>query len=137
MNGTVSGFRVNSLRVSIGCSAPLFGLDLSGTAQAFTRRHGTACSLEGRGENKAPWQGVPATSHFLLANRPFYFLGNKSPLSTSCTVVTMETLIPVINKLQEIFNTVGAEIIQLPQIVVVGSQVRFCLYLGLIQAHSK
>ncbi|KAG8129940.1 hypothetical protein E2320_016602 [Naja naja] len=34
----------------------------------------------------------------------------------------METLIPVINKLQEIFNTVGAEIIQLPQIVVVGSQ---------------
>ncbi|XP_044299721.1 dynamin-1-like protein isoform X3 [Varanus komodoensis] len=34
----------------------------------------------------------------------------------------METLIPVINKLQEIFNTVGAEVIQLPQIVVVGSQ---------------
>ncbi|XP_070597540.1 dynamin-1-like protein isoform X1 [Erythrolamprus reginae] len=34
----------------------------------------------------------------------------------------MESLIPVINKLQEIFNTVGAEIIQLPQIVVVGSQ---------------
>ncbi|KAL7988285.1 hypothetical protein Chor_007204 [Crotalus horridus] len=42
--------------------------------------------------------------------------------STSCTFVIMETLIPVINKLQEIFNTVGAEIIQLPQIVVVGSQ---------------
>ncbi|XP_043936035.1 dynamin-1-like protein isoform X2 [Protopterus annectens] len=34
----------------------------------------------------------------------------------------MDTLIPVINKLQEIFNTVGAEVIQLPQIVVVGSQ---------------
>ncbi|CAI5795923.1 dynamin-1-like protein isoform X1 [Podarcis lilfordi] len=34
----------------------------------------------------------------------------------------METLIPVINKLQEIFNTVGAEVIQLPQIAVVGSQ---------------
>ncbi|XP_078062639.1 dynamin-1-like protein, partial [Mustelus asterias] len=34
----------------------------------------------------------------------------------------METLIPVINKLQEIFSTVAAEIIQLPQIVVVGSQ---------------
>ncbi|XP_028923430.1 dynamin-1-like protein isoform X2 [Ornithorhynchus anatinus] len=34
----------------------------------------------------------------------------------------METLIPVINKLQEIFNTVGAEVIQLPQIVVIGSQ---------------
>nr|XP_032633857.1 dynamin-1-like protein isoform X8 [Chelonoidis abingdonii] len=36
----------------------------------------------------------------------------------------METLIPVINKLQEIFNTVGAEVIQLPQIVVIGAQVR-------------
>uniref|UniRef100_A0A8D3DHX4 Interferon-induced GTP-binding protein Mx n=1 Tax=Scophthalmus maximus TaxID=52904 RepID=A0A8D3DHX4_SCOMX len=34
----------------------------------------------------------------------------------------METLIPTINRLQEVFLTVGAEIIQLPQIVVVGSQ---------------
>ncbi|XP_028669286.1 dynamin-1-like protein isoform X1 [Erpetoichthys calabaricus] len=34
----------------------------------------------------------------------------------------MDALIPVINKLQEIFLTVGAEVIQLPQIVVVGSQ---------------
>lgn len=36
---------------------------------------------------------------------------------------TMEALIPVINKLQDVFNTVGADIIQLPQIVVVGTQV--------------
>jgi len=34
----------------------------------------------------------------------------------------MEKLIPVINKLQDVFNTVGSEAIQLPQIVVVGSQ---------------
>uniref|UniRef100_A0A3Q3IVI0 Dynamin-1-like protein n=1 Tax=Monopterus albus TaxID=43700 RepID=A0A3Q3IVI0_MONAL len=34
----------------------------------------------------------------------------------------METLIPTINRLQEVFLTVGAEIVQLPQIVVVGSQ---------------
>ncbi|KAJ8400931.1 hypothetical protein AAFF_G00388880 [Aldrovandia affinis] len=34
----------------------------------------------------------------------------------------METLIPIINRLQEVFLTVGAEVIQLPQIVVVGSQ---------------
>ncbi|KAL4226099.1 Dynamin-1-like protein [Mactra antiquata] len=34
----------------------------------------------------------------------------------------MEGLIPVINKLQDVFNTVGSETIQLPQIVVVGSQ---------------
>ncbi|XP_028852761.1 dynamin-1-like protein isoform X1 [Denticeps clupeoides] len=34
----------------------------------------------------------------------------------------METLIPVINRLQEVFLTVGADSIQLPQIVVVGSQ---------------
>uniref|UniRef100_A0A8C1UEE5 Dynamin-1-like protein n=1 Tax=Cyprinus carpio TaxID=7962 RepID=A0A8C1UEE5_CYPCA len=34
----------------------------------------------------------------------------------------METLIPIINRLQEVFLTVGSEIIQLPQIIVVGSQ---------------
>lgn len=35
----------------------------------------------------------------------------------------MDALIPVLNKLQDVFNTVGSESIQLPQIVVVGSQV--------------
>ncbi|KAG7456086.1 hypothetical protein MATL_G00248020 [Megalops atlanticus] len=34
----------------------------------------------------------------------------------------MEALIPVINKLQDVFNTVGVDIIQLPQIAVVGTQ---------------
>ncbi|KAJ8374170.1 hypothetical protein SKAU_G00047500 [Synaphobranchus kaupii] len=34
----------------------------------------------------------------------------------------MEALIPVINKLQDVFNTVGADIIQLPLIAVVGTQ---------------
>uniref|UniRef100_A0A3P8W9E6 Dynamin-type G domain-containing protein n=1 Tax=Cynoglossus semilaevis TaxID=244447 RepID=A0A3P8W9E6_CYNSE len=34
----------------------------------------------------------------------------------------MDTLSPTINRLQEVFLRVGAEIIQLPQIVVVGSQ---------------
>uniref|UniRef100_A0A8C5CGS0 Dynamin-1-like protein n=1 Tax=Gadus morhua TaxID=8049 RepID=A0A8C5CGS0_GADMO len=34
----------------------------------------------------------------------------------------METLIPIINRLQEVFLTVGTDVIQLPQIVVVGSQ---------------
>lgn len=38
----------------------------------------------------------------------------------------MEALIPVINKLQDVFNTVGADIIQLPQIAVVGTQVGRC-----------
>ena len=36
----------------------------------------------------------------------------------------MDALIPILNKLQDVFNTVGSENIQLPQIVVVGSQVR-------------
>eukprot|EP00092_Neocalanus_flemingeri_P057943 GFUD01068972.1.p1 GENE.GFUD01068972.1~~GFUD01068972.1.p1 ORF type:complete len:796 (-),score=244.60 GFUD01068972.1:393-2726(-) len=35
---------------------------------------------------------------------------------------SMESLIPVINKLQDVFNTVGADAIQLPQIVILGSQ---------------
>lgn len=34
----------------------------------------------------------------------------------------MEALIPVINKLQDVFNTVGSDAVQLPQIVVVGTQ---------------
>jgi dynamin 1-like protein len=36
----------------------------------------------------------------------------------------MDALIPVLNKLQDVFNTVGHENIHLPQIVVVGTQVR-------------
>ncbi len=39
----------------------------------------------------------------------------------------MESLIPVINKLQDVFNTVGTELLQLPQIVVIGSQVMIIL----------
>lgn len=34
----------------------------------------------------------------------------------------MDALIPVLNKLQDVFNTVGHESIQLPQIVVIGTQ---------------
>lgn len=34
----------------------------------------------------------------------------------------MESLIPIINKLQDVFNTIGTESIQLPQIVVIGTQ---------------
>jgi hypothetical protein len=34
----------------------------------------------------------------------------------------MERLIPVINKLQDVFNAVGTDGLDLPQIVVVGSQ---------------
>nr|WCA47176.1 dynamin-related protein 1 [Phascolosoma esculenta] len=34
----------------------------------------------------------------------------------------MENLIPVINKLQDVFNTVGSESVQLPQIIVIGTQ---------------
>lgn len=40
-----------------------------------------------------------------------------------CIKKTMEALIPVINKLQDVFNTVGSDAIHLPQIVVLGSQV--------------
>ena len=42
----------------------------------------------------------------------------------------MEKLIPVINKLQDVFHTVGQDAIQLPQIVVVGTQVSTCSRYG-------
>lgn len=57
----------------------------------------------------------------------------------------MEALIPVINKLQDVFNTVGADIIQLPQIAVVGTQVGSCIhascyilffYINLMNSHK-
>ena len=44
--------------------------------------------------------------------------------------LVMEALIPVINKLQDVFNTVGTDAIQLPQIVVLGSQVGFDRFFG-------
>ena len=34
----------------------------------------------------------------------------------------MEQLIPIINKLQDVFNAVGSDSIELPQITVIGSQ---------------
>lgn len=34
----------------------------------------------------------------------------------------MEQLIPIVNKLQDVFNAIGQESIDLPQITVVGSQ---------------
>lgn len=43
--------------------------------------------------------------------------------------LTMEALIPVINKLQDVFNTVGSDAIHLPQIVVIGSQVSVIKYI--------
>ena len=40
----------------------------------------------------------------------------------------MESLIPVINKLQDVFNTVCADAIQLPQIVIIGTQVTMIIH---------
>lgn len=48
--------------------------------------------------------------------------GNSSRTRNFVAVINMEALIPVINKLQDVFNTVGSDAIQLPQIVVVGTQ---------------
>jgi hypothetical protein len=42
----------------------------------------------------------------------------------------LEAMIPIMNKLQEIFNTIGGmESIKLPQIVVIGTQVCLCTFL--------
>ena len=53
----------------------------------------------------------------------------------------MDALIPVLNKLQDVFNTVGHENIHLPQIVVVGTQVRisrsFVLLLNLLRTYCS
>lgn len=58
-------------------------------------------------------------SSSLAANRRLlsHFSDNRAE-----TERKMEALIPVVNKLQDVFNTVGSDSIQLPQIVVLGSQ---------------
>lgn len=49
-------------------------------------------------------------------------LSNCRLFNLESSSVNMEALIPVVNKLQDVFNTVGSDSIQLPQIVVVGGQ---------------
>jgi GTPase SAR1 family protein len=50
------------------------------------------------------------------------FQFKKLPLSSGGFAIAMETLIPVLNKLQDVFAKVGTDSIDLPQIVVVGAQ---------------
>ena len=47
----------------------------------------------------------------------------------------MENLIPVLNKLQDVFHTTGSESIQLPQIVVIGTQVGLFFVISLSHSH--
>lgn len=50
-------------------------------------------------------------------------------------LLIMEALIPVINKLQDVFNTVGADAIQLPQIIVLGTQVHVFFVISYLNKH--
>lgn len=59
-------------------------------------------------------------NHILFVIKTYYLLQYSSLLSV--VISNMEALIPVINKLQDVFNTVGSDSIQLPQIVVLGTQ---------------
>lgn len=64
---------------------------------------------------------------FFLIKRNFFCLKVDQILTKILNILcikTMDALIPVLNKLQDVFNTVGHESIQLPQIVVIGTQVR-------------
>ena len=60
----------------------------------------------------------------LLLTFRLSFPGHRRGDSKTKIHLNMEGLIPVINKLQDVFNTVGSEAIHLPQIVVMGNQVR-------------
>lgn len=59
-------------------------------------------------------------------------IGSQQSIVFQANSGPMEALIPVINKLQDVFNTIGTDAIQLPQIVVVGSQVNLLYYLFLM-----
>lgn len=81
-----------------------------------------SAAREGGGASALPWRFLLSLSPFLP--RPFIAALRDCPRPSFPPAAAMEALIPVINKLQDVFNTVGADIIQLPQIVVVGTQVR-------------
>lgn len=61
-----------------------------------------------------------------LTNLLFWFITTR--VCKHIYLIIMEALIPVINKLQDVFNTVGADAIQLPQIIVLGTQVNNFYY---------
>ena len=67
----------------------------------------------------APPIQIP-TQFFIYIERAILVEEKASRLWAASRVI--EVLIPVINKLQDIFNSVGANIIQLPQIVIVGTE---------------
>lgn len=69
----------------------------------------------------------------LLRFNQFFSFRDRIVLSAN----KMEALIPVVNKLQDVFNTVGSDSIQLPQIVVLGSQVREKSMATLIANYTK
>lgn len=61
-------------------------------------------------------------NHFFLYKTSVFYPDNICGVHSTLWL-SMEALIPVINKLQDVFNTVGADAIQLPQIIVLGTQV--------------
>lgn len=77
--------------------------------------------VERRGEERSERYFEPG---FVTNYRLDRFIHRRDAEASSSLIrTTMEALIPVINKLQDVFNTVGATVLQLPQIVVLGTQV--------------
>jgi hypothetical protein len=65
------------------------------------------------------WCVSRTQSHNFAAGRFVRFTDSEKEMAQE---TAMDQLIPVINRLQDVFNTLGADPIDLPQIVVVGSQ---------------
>ncbi|VTJ71727.1 Hypothetical predicted protein [Marmota monax] len=116
-----------SLLEVVGTSAPP-SQNYSSRQALFLSRSLEAHGLPGGGWSRRPVQWVRAPGKRAEEKRKEVDCGSRPhslPRSVgrgSGVLGIMEALIPVINKLQDVFNTVGADIIQLPQIVVVGTQ---------------
>jgi dynamin 1-like protein len=66
--------------------------------------------------------GSPSTKIRQNTKRERRDIVEAHPRIKALATMSMDQLIPVINKLQDVFNALGTDAIDLPQIVVVGSQ---------------
>ena len=101
---------------------------------AFTEEEGTvravcisSCSLTHTSIPSCCNSSAPSSASFPLLISPstpahHHHDPPSLPPSLSLSPATMEQLIPLINRLQDVFTAVGSSPIQLPQLVVVGSQ---------------
>ncbi|KAG9284662.1 hypothetical protein G9A89_004704 [Geosiphon pyriformis] len=79
----------------------------------------TLKSIERGKHNKLSWIEYYGVNNF---TREEFLFNLKNEKNFIFSKIRMNDLIPLVNKLQDVFNTIGSDTVDLPQIIVVGSQ---------------